>query len=168
MRHATATLAAILIAALACGSASAQWKWRDANGQINASDRAPPSSVPDRDILARPSDQLRAAPKPVAAAAVASAPSAPRAAITPSTDPELDARRKRAADELLAQQRQQQERDAAARTENCGRARAQLATLADGQRIARTNAQGEREVLDDKGRAEEMERARAVIASDCK
>jgi hypothetical protein len=34
--------------------------------------------------------------------------------------------------------------------------------------MTRTNAQGEREVLDDKGRAEEMQRARAVIASDCK
>jgi hypothetical protein len=40
--------------------------------------------------------------------------------------------------------------------------------LESGQRIARVNAQGEREVLDDKGRAEEMQRARQVMASDCK
>jgi hypothetical protein len=32
----------------------------------------------------------------------------------------------------------------------------------------RTNEKGEREVLDDQGRAEETARARAVIASDCK
>jgi hypothetical protein len=68
----------------------------------------------------------------------------------------------------VAQQRQQQERDAAARAENCSRARAHLAALADGQRMTRNNAQGEREVLDDKGRAEEMQRARAIIASDCR
>ncbi len=165
MRHAAVTLAAALLAALACGSAMAQWKWRDANGQITASDRAPPSGVPDRDILARPTDQRRVAPKPAAAASAASA---PRAATAPATDPELDARRQRAADEQLAQQRQQQERDAAVRAENCSRARAHMNALADGQRMTRTNAQGEREVLDDKGRAEEMHRARAVIASDCR
>jgi hypothetical protein len=167
MRHAAATLAAVLLATLACGSASAQWKWRDANGQITASDRAPPSGVPDRDILARPTDQRRArAAKPALAASAAASAARPGAA--PGTDPELDARRQRAVDEQLAQQRQQQERDAAVRAENCSRARAHLAALADGLRMTRTNAQGEREVLDDKGRAEEMQRARGVIASDCR
>ena len=37
-----------------------------------------------------------------------------------------------------------------------------------GIRIVRFNAKGEREYLDDKGRAEEAQRARNVIASDCK
>jgi hypothetical protein len=54
------------------------------------------------------------------------------------------------------------------RADNCIRASAQLALFNDGQRIARTNAQGEREVLDDKTRADEVQRARAVIASDCR
>ena len=34
--------------------------------------------------------------------------------------------------------------------------------------MTRVNEKGEREVLDDKGLAEEMQRARAVIASDCR
>ena len=44
----------------------------------------------------------------------------------------------------------------------------QLATLDSGQRIARINAEGEREILDDEARAEEARRAREVIASDCR
>ena len=61
-----------------------------------------------------------------------------------------------------------QEKDAASRAENCARARNHLAALNDGLRLTRTNEKGEREVLDDKGRAEEMQRARAIVASDCK
>jgi len=57
---------------------------------------------------------------------------------------------------------------AAQRRENCGRARAHLASLESGHRIARTNEKGEREILDDRGRADEMRRTREVIASDCR
>jgi hypothetical protein len=40
--------------------------------------------------------------------------------------------------------------------------------LDDGVRITRTDAKGEREVLDDKARAEEVRRTKNVIVSDCK
>jgi hypothetical protein len=170
MRHPAATLVTALFVALLCGSAAAQWKWRDAAGHITASDLPPPATVADRDILERPTDPRRVAgvPRATASAPASSAAATAPRIVTPSTDPELEARRKRAADEQLAQQRQQQERDAALRAENCTRARSQLATLADGVRLTRTNAQGEREVLDDKARAEEMQRARAIIESDCR
>ncbi|MES2960485.1 MAG: DUF4124 domain-containing protein [Pseudomonadota bacterium] len=164
--------ATVLSALLASGPAGAQsaplpnaWKWRDASGQIHVSDVPPPQSVPAKDILDRPPLQRKVA---AAEAKAASAASAVPVNAAPRTDPELEARRKRAAEEQAALQRQQQEKDAAIRTENCSRARGHLAALADGQRLARSNAQGEREVLDDKGRAEEMQRARAVIASDCR
>jgi hypothetical protein len=168
MRHPAAALVTALFVALVCSSAAAQWKWRDAAGRITASDLPPPAAVPDRDILERPTDPRRVAGVPRTAASAASAATTALRIVPPSTDPELEARRKRAADEQLAQQRQQQERDAALRAENCTRARSQLATLADGVRLTRTNAQGEREVLDDKARAEEMQRARAIIESDCR
>ena len=170
MRHLPALIA--LVAAFAAGNAAAQtaplppaWKWRDASGQVHVSDLPPPLSVPAKDILDRPPLQRKAA---AAAASAASAASAPSANVTAKTDPELEARRKRAADEQAASLRQQQEKDMLVRAENCTRARGHLLALSEGQRIARTNAQGEREVLDDKGRAEEMQRARAVIASDCR
>ena len=166
MHHPAAVIATALVLALSCGAATAQWKWRDASGRINASDLPPPASVPERDVLSRPVDTRPAAAAKAASAASASGPGA-RSTST-GTDPELEARRKRAADEQSAQQRQSQLRDDAGRAENCSRAKAQLAALGEGQRMARTNAQGQREVLDDKGRAEEMQRARSVMTSDCK
>jgi type IV secretory pathway VirB10-like protein len=152
-------------AALAQSAPSPTWKWRESGGQIVVSDMPPPRSVPDRDILERPTTAQRRAP---AATPAASAPAPAATNTAPRVDPELEARRRRAAEELTAQQRQQQAQDAAQRADNCARAKTQLQALADGQRLTRTNAQGEREVLDDKGRAEEMQRMRAVIASDCR
>ena len=155
--------------ALAAGAQTAPqpsvWKWRDTAGRVHVSDLPPPLSVLAKDILDRPPLQRK-----VAAAQTASASAASAAVGTTGSrsDPELDARRKRAADEQTAQARQQQDRDLALRAENCARAKGALAGLADGQRMTRTNVKGEREVLDDKERADEMQRARAVITSDCR
>jgi Domain of unknown function (DUF4124) len=164
---------AVVVALALAGAAWAQtdppttWKWRDASGRVTVSDTPPPLSVPSKDILVRPPLQVRAAR---AAASAADTGPKPTASITTprGVDPELDARRKKAADDQQAQQRAQEEKTAAARAENCSRAKGHLAALENGERLTRTNAQGEREVLDDKGRAEEMQRARAVMASDCK
>jgi Domain of unknown function (DUF4124) len=142
------------------------WKWRDASGQINVSDLPPPPSIPAKDILERPPVERKAAPAPRAAASAVVP--ALHSLSTPKTDPELEARRKRALEEQAAQQRQQQEQADAVRAENCRRAQSAQALLSDGQRVSRTNAQGEREVLDDAARAAELQRIRAVIASDCR
>lgn len=166
MRPATLLLASMLVA-LACANANAQWKWRDASGRVTASDLAPPASVRDQDILARPTDTRRANP-PASSTAAASAVIGSAPMPKSNSDPELDARRKRAADEQAGQQRQAEERHAAARVDNCNRARSNLAALNEGKRVSRANAQGELEVMDDKGRADEMQRARTMIANDCK
>jgi type IV secretory pathway VirB10-like protein len=156
-------------AALAQSAPSPTWKWRESGGQIVVSDIPPPRSVPDRDILERPTTAQRRTPATTpAASAPAPAPAPAPTNAAPRVDPELEARRRRAAEELTAQQRQQQAQDAAQRADNCARAKTHMQALAEGQRLTRTNAQGEREVLDDKGRAEEMQRMRAVIASDCR
>jgi len=57
---------------------------------------------------------------------------------------------------------------AALKAENCGVAKSYLRTLEDGIRVTRTDSKGEREFLDDKGRADETKRTRDVIARDCK
>jgi hypothetical protein len=161
------TLAATLLCISAMAAPSVPWKYRDAQGRIVVSDLPPPANVPDKDILERPTVPVRRAAVPPPAASAASA-AAPAAALAQGSDPELEARRKKLADEQQAQQRVQQEKDAAQRADNCSRAKSHLAALSDGLRMARTNEKGEREILDDKGRAEEMQRARQVIASDCK
>jgi Domain of unknown function (DUF4124) len=163
-------LATSLTAALCLGAAtaySATWKYRDAQGRIVVSDLPPPAGVQDKDILERPTTPARRAPMPTVAASAPATTAAP-ATLAQGTDPELEARRKKAATEEEAKQKVQQEKDAAQRAENCSRAKSHMAALNDGLRIARTNDKGEREILDDKGRAEEMQRARQVVASDCK
>ncbi|MFZ2648798.1 MAG: DUF4124 domain-containing protein [Burkholderiaceae bacterium] len=169
-RHPLLILAIVFGLGLAL-PASAQWKWRDKTGVIHYSDLPPPQGIPAQDVLQRSS----AGRAPVVAAAAASAPASAApfsAAPAPRGDPELEARRGKVeqekADKAKAEERVQAERIAAAKAENCMRARSHMKTLEDGMRMVRTNASGEREVLDDKGRAEEKARAREVISSDCR
>jgi hypothetical protein len=81
---------------------------------------------------------------------------------------ETESRKRQADQEQAAKARAEEEKVATQRAENCRRARGHLAALESGQRIARTNDKGEREILDDRGRADEMRQAREVITSDCK
>ena len=37
--------------------ADAQWMWRDPDGRVTASDRPPPATVADKDILSRPAQR---------------------------------------------------------------------------------------------------------------
>lgn len=160
-----ALLAGLILAAGLVAPAAAQWKWRDRNGQITVSDLPPPRDVPAKDILQRP-DPAAAAVRP--ATVPASAASAPAVAARPPVDKELQARKQAAEQEQAARAKADADRLDAQKDENCRRARAHLAALDSGQRIARYNEKGEREVLDDKGRADETKRARDVIASDCR
>jgi hypothetical protein len=165
MPRTTLFLLAALLGSLLALPAHAQWKWRDKSGLIQYSDLAPPPGVAEADILQRPNvATVRAAP----AALPASGPvSGPQIAIK-TTDPELEAKRKKAEQDKADQTRAEDERRAQAKLDNCSRAKAYMRSLDDGLRIARTNEKGEREVLDDKARAEEARRTREIMASDCK
>ena len=168
----TRAASAVALAALSLmlvQPAQAQWKWRDASGRITASDLPPPRDVADKDILQRPSMPARKGAAMVAADAASGAASAAPAVVAraPAGDKDLEARKKAADKEKEAKAKAEEEKIAANKAENCRRARSYMGTLEGGQRIARTNDKGEREVLDDKGRAEEMRRAREVIASEC-
>ena len=55
----------------------------------------------------------------------------------------------------------------ATKTAECERARGYMKSLEDGIRIARTDASGNREFLDDNQRAAEMDRARKIIQGTC-
>ncbi len=163
------------VALLAIGlsqPAEAQWKWKDKSGRVQYSDLPPPSSVSESDILQRPQGAATRAPaftpnSAQAAAAAMAASAAASAASGARAEPELEARRRKAQEEEAAKRRAAQEKDKLARAENCQRAKGQLRALEDGLRMARVNEKGEREILDDKARAEETRRTREVIASDC-
>jgi membrane protein involved in colicin uptake len=84
------------------------------------------------------------------------------------TDPALEAKKKQAEDAEAAKKKAEEARVAAARAENCTRSKQAKASFDSGIRIARTTAQGEREVLDDAARASETKRLQDIIASDCR
>lgn len=169
------TVAATLCLSLVSLPAAAQWMWRGADGRVTASDRPPPPGVADKDIIKRPAAESRGRPQGAVAAGVASAgasaPSAPAAAASaPATalEREAQARKLAAQAEKAAKAKADEDRQAAVRVSNCRQARSQAAGLESGMRVVRTNEKGEREVLDDRGRQEELQRARDVIASDCR
>lgn len=164
-------LLCLLLVPLMALASGPQWKWRDANGQIQYSDRPPPAGIPDRDILQRPvtrakpvqivpADRAAAVSEPASAASAASGPSAKeRAAEAEKKKAEADAKAKEAA--AQAEQRRR-------RAENCEQARARLAEINSGQRMSSMNANGEREVWDDARRAAERQRAQQVAAESCR
>lgn len=154
--------------------AQAQWKWRDKQGHTLYSDLPPPPGVSEQDILQRPpgSNARRAAP--AAAAATASAPSPAASAVAApllapkASEPELEARRKKVEQDLADKKKADDAKLAVAKAENCTRAKAYQRTLDSGIRIARTNAKGEREILDDTARAAEAKTTKDAVASECK
>lgn len=158
---------ALVLVLLAASPAMAQWKWKDSAGQVHVSDVPPPREVPDKDILRRPTVAARAVTSaPSAAPSASGAASSPPA--KPKVDPELESRKVKADAEQKAKLKAEEDKLAAQRAENCQRARQQLATLQSGMRIARLNAKGEREILDDAGRAQEQQTAQRVADSDCR
>ena len=162
-----AALSAMVVTA--APSAWAQWKWKDSKGQVHISDLPPPRDVPDKDVMQRPADTAkRAAAAAAAQASAANTSAASAPAAKPKVDPEIEARRVRQEQEQRAKDKAAEEKASAQRSDNCQRARQHLATLESGMRIARLNDKGEREIIDDKTRAEEMQRARQVMASECR
>ena len=164
-RTLTALIALALGAAL-CAPALAQWKWRDESGRVQYSDLPPPAGVSEAQILQRPNAGQRKAV--TAPAAATSAASAPALAAGKTVEPELEAKRRKAEQEQAAKKKAEDDKQAAARAENCARAKGHMRALEDGMRLSRVNAKGEREILDDKARAEETARTRAVISADCR
>jgi len=151
--------------------AGMQWKWKDATGAVQYSDRPPPAGTPEKDILSKPtgarSQPVAAKPasEPASAANQANGASKPDGK---AVDPELEAKRKKAEEEKKAAQKAEEEKAARNRADNCTRARSYQRTLNDGVRITRNNAAGEREYLDDKARADEQRQVEEVIRNNCK
>ena len=158
-----------------CAAAVAQWQWIDGNGRRVISDRSPPPNTPEKNILKRPTGRTSVTPAPAAttdappnATVPGTAPLAPSASKNAGIDKELEARKKAALDAEAAKRREEEEKITKAKIENCARAKQAKATFDSGIRIARTNAAGEREVMDDAAREAEIKRVQGIMATDCK
>ena len=152
--------------------AQAQWQWIDKDNKKVFSDQPPPIDIPEKNILHKPNVPSKranaAAPATPVEAPAASAP-APAASAKPSgIDKDLEEKTRKAEEAEKAKQAAEMQRIAQAKAENCNRARQGKATMDSGIRVARVNAQGEREIMDDRARAAEQQRLQSVIESDCK
>ena len=142
----------------------AQWKWRDAEGRVQYSDRPPPAHVAEKDILARPSSSAqRRMTQPIPeAASAASMPASATAGAKAASDA---AKAEKAAKERKAAEEKQR---AETNAENCRNAQDQLKILQSGLRIKQTNAAGERVVLDDAAKQAQIQQAQTMISVSCK
>jgi hypothetical protein len=157
-------LAALLSAAAPL--ALAQYQWIDENGRRVISDRPPPNHVPERNILRRPSGPVGgAAPAPAAAPSNTATRPVPGAQAPES---ELDQKKKAAEAAEAAKKKQEEQQAAKVRADNCERATQAKRDLDSGVRLARTNAQGEREVLNEAQRAQEAQRLTGLVAENCR
>ena len=161
-----------VLLALACGSfaasALAQWHWIDKDGRKVFSDRPPPTDIAAKNILTQPGAKAVAPPADGAAAApVSTMPLKPNAPRLSGKDAQLEARRKQAVDEDTLKKKTEEEKLAKDRSANCERAKKALDTLQSGVRISLINAKGEREFMDDAGRAAEAKRLQGIAQSDC-
>jgi hypothetical protein len=150
--------------------ASAQWAWKDNAGRTVYSDQPPPPTVRKEQVLRQPSGGMLVAP-----AAPAAAPAGPSGS---ATKPDAGGPKSLAEREQEFRKRQQERAEAerkesdaqalaARKRQDCERARNYLRALEEGVRISRTDAQGNREFLDDAARASETARAREAIAATC-
>ncbi len=158
--------------------AHAQWQWLDKNNKKVFSDQGPPPDIPEKNILRRPGSQQRPAtpaspvqgaePDASAPEQAAAAPAAAGGAKPSGVDKELEEKTRKTEEAEKAKKAAEDKKIAQAKADNCKRARESKSTFESGVRIVRQNAQGEREFLDDKQRADEQRRLQSIIEADCK
>ena len=157
----------VLLVGLAfAGVAQAQIKcWTTAEGKRACGDAPPPGAkVTTVKVPAAPSVAAPAAKG--AAAKDAAAKDAKKGPLTPA-EREQEYRKRQAEAQKTAHKAAEEKKDADAKRETCERAREALRSLESGQRIARTDAKGERYFLDDAQRAQEAGAARQLVQQNC-
>jgi hypothetical protein len=160
--------ALMLLAQLA--HAQATYSWIDGKGTRVFSDRPPPPDTPASRILKGPRSlqfpEPALAGAPSAPATASAAPAADRKPAPAPTLAERDAEFKKRATERAENERKAQDEaeHKAQQLENCKAARDMAAQVQSGMRMARINEKGEREVLGDAQRAEQLQRAQRVLA----
>jgi len=164
-------LALLSLACLVPLAAVAEWQWLDKEDRRVFSDQPPPPDIAPNRILKQPGMRSATVPADTAPAPVAAkaAPAGVDPALKPAgKDKALEEKRRQAAAAEAEKKKAEEEKVAAMRADNCGRARAAKTNLESGQRIAFVNDKGEREIMDDTRRAAEIKRTEEIIASDCR
>ncbi len=158
-------IAAVLATLSLAMTASAQYIWLDEKGTKQYSDMPPAASVPKERILKQPGSAAN--PPPVAAAPASAGTETKTGSKAPKTAAELNADfNKRRMEQAEKDKKSAEEAKIAAdKSKNCERTRQHSRSLASGERLYRTDKNGEREYLDDDQRAKEMNENKAVLAN---
>lgn len=134
------------------------YQWKDSNGRTVISDTPQPGAGKAARVIGgqmpsvsteKPADKTAEAPK-----------------TTAEKDLEFKKRQQEAREK--ADKEAKEQKLAADRQENCDRARRNLIALESKQPMATLDEKGERKVMDDSQRQQEMERARQIMAESCK
>jgi hypothetical protein len=152
--------------------AQAQYMWIDEKGIKQFSDRAPPPSIPLKNILKAPPGVLTAppvlVPSDVAAAPAVATPAPAKAKAAPTTadrNADYNRRQKEKAD---LEMKEKEEREAKlAKAEHCEALRLSKRTFESGERIGVQQKNGERGYMSDEQRAAESARTDKALAA-CK
>ncbi len=168
--------AAVLLLAGSAAHAQA-YKWKDANGRIVYSDQPPPRGTPAANILKAPKGfPAPTAAEPPAGAAAATDPAGtkPAAGASPAATPkapmttaerEADFRKRQAENQKKAQEAEKKAAEESQRQAQCNSLKQNLAALESGQRMVRTDSNGERVFIDDAERARDIQKARQDLAA---
>lgn len=153
-------LAVGVVAALALPTANAQvYQWKDSAGRTMVSDTPPPgAAAKDARVIG---DRQPAARSEKAAEKSAEAPKT-------MAEKDLDFKKRQQEAREKADKEAKEQKAEASRKDNCERARRNLAALEAKQPVAMLDEKGERKLLDDTQRQQEIERARQFMAESCK
>lgn len=144
-------------------AAQAQIKcWTGADGKRVCGDIPPPGSK----TVTIKAPTGPAAPAPSAKDAKGAKDAKRTGPLTPA-EQEQEFRKRQAEAQKAAAKAEQERQDAETKKENCARAREAAQTYESGQRVARTNAQGERIFLDEAQTQAELVKARQAVQQWC-
>jgi hypothetical protein len=127
----------LLLAFTALLAQAQMYKWVDENGHAQYSDRPPPPGAKSEQVT-KSSSRTPAATSPAPAAAGKS---------TGAAAQELEFRKRQLANQEKGKDDEKKAADAKSKQENCDNAQARVRSLADGGRILKPSATGEREYM---------------------
>lgn len=152
----------ILLLAIAMAFAAAalaqSYRWVDKDGKVRYGDTPPPGV---KATALKPPSRAPAVPP-----AKGDDKAAPKGPLSPA-EQEQEFRKRRLEAEKAGEKAAQEERETQLKKDNCTRAQNQLRIYESGQRVARTDQQGERYYLEEQQIAQEAAKAREQVGKWC-
>ncbi len=146
-----------VLSTVAAISAQAQtYQWKDSNGRTVISDTPPPGSARTKQVIG-------SSPPTTTQGDAEKAKDAP----TTTADKDADFRKRQKEAKEKADKEAKEQALAAEKREACERSRRNLAALESNQPVATPDETGQRQVLDNSQREQEIERARKIMAETC-